>query len=393
MEGADDQRVVRARTANASAAAGANATVVGRLVAAEMPQAMFIRFSSHLGRRALLALMTVSRSGRETAAHLWRARVGEARRLLLADFGYDERSLRRATQDFRGTVIEILSDPARSIGRKSAALLQLVWLPRRAHISLNLAYTDTGDLAALAPALRDSSVRTLNLRRTSIREHCAGALAAVLPESGLAHLDLNCTQLGPLRMQILADGLRASLLTTIDLRDNAIREGSLALAAALPTSSLTTLILKQNDIGLAGAQAIAAALVESSLTSLDLGTNGITSAGLRAIADVLHRSSLNTLNVSVNRIDQDGARSLAAVLRESTLVTLDLAGNNIGTEGTLAIADKLRGSDLRHLTVGGISCPEGSEARKALTDAAFANETGLEVQEVVSRTRLGTRCG
>ena len=140
-------------------------------------------------------------------------------------------------------------------------------------------------------------------------------------------------------------------ITTINLRDSQLRdEGVGALADGLKlnkASKVRVLDLSSNGIGAAGAEKLAGLLsLSASLAKLDLSSNKLGSSGTEALRGSLRdNGTLTALNLRDNDIDVAGATALATALRTNgALSTLWLGKNKVGDEGVIALVEALKES-------------------------------------------------
>lgn len=198
----------------------------------------------------------------------------------------------------KSTALEYLSLWDNPIGNSGAKMLGQCLAKNTSMVTLNLNFSDIGDVGDLAKGLRINTTLTkLTLRHCPIRNPGAMALAVVLKTNHtLQHLDLEfCDITAP---------------------------GSAALGEALVgNETLRTLDLKGNAIGDIGAECLARGLTRNkSLVHLDLRAD---------------RRSKETIGII-------GAVCLAKTLKiNRTLKVLKLEGNSVGQEYGHLFAESL----------------------------------------------------
>jgi len=181
----------------------------------------------------------------------------------------------------------------------------------------------------------------------------AALLCALVQKNAVAKmLDLSEVKMADRLGHAVGRCLRLNTsITTINLRDSQLRdEGVGALADGLKqnkASKVRVLDLSSNGIGAAGAEKLAGLLsLSASLAKLDLSANKLGSSGTEALRGSLRdNGTLTALNLRDNDIDVAGATALATALRTNgALSTLWLGKNKVGDEGVIALVEALKES-------------------------------------------------
>jgi len=155
-------------------------------------------------------------------------------------------------------------------------------------------------------------------------------------------------------MQIILPHLKQSSWRTLDLRRNPLtRRGVQALLKAIPNSNVKELCLGALGLGDEGARIVADALPFLKLDSLNLFDNGISNKGIQSIAFALKKSTLKVLILDNNDISDDGAMYLSKGISSSCLQRLTLNMNSLSSFGADRLVDTIKHSSLRSLAFRG----------------------------------------
>jgi len=243
-------------------------------------------------------------------------------------------------------VLELSYAGSAVMGNVSAALLCALVQKNAVAKMLDLSEVKTADRLghAVGRCLRlNTSITTINLRDSQLRDEGVGALADGLKQnkaSKVRVLDLSSNGIGAAGAEKLAGLLSLSAsLAKLDLSANKLgSSGTEALRGSLrDNGTLTALNLRDNDIDVAGATALATALrTNGALSTLWLGKNKVGDEGVIALVEALKESAskgkgkIAYLDLHKNNITKVGIASLTTLVSESpTLAALGLAGTKM----------------------------------------------------------------
>lgn len=186
----------------------------------------------------------------------------------------------------------------------------------------------------LGLALKDTSVRKLDLSSSEISDDDIAELAAILKETQIHTLVLSNNKISAEGAAILGAALKDTQIHTLNLSRNNISEGDITkFAKSLKDTKIHTLVLKNINIVADGAASLGAALKDTKIHTLDLSYNKIGDDVIVKFAPTLKDSKIHTLNLSSNEIGDEGAASLAATVKDTQIHSLHLSFNKIGDEG------------------------------------------------------------
>lgn len=238
----------------------------------------------------------------------------------------------------------------------------------KCELALNPNTITDEDIPSLIEFLREHPVSSLHIIRTIISEHSASIITTVLSHAPMIRsLNLQNTIMDPAGYKAIAAAIKNtsietlnlcnSMLTlevlevlskslplsikTLDLSSNALENaGATLLAEALPKYELERLFLTDCGIKADGAKAIVSALPKS-ISMLDLGRNDIGDIGAECVAAILAQYTFTVLKIDHCHITKTGAIMIANALSESHITFLDIEANPMGDEGMMAIAAAL----------------------------------------------------
>lgn len=257
----------------------------------------------------------------------------------------------------------------------------------------------------LAPQVRPSRVKWLDLSLNPLGTQAGVAILGALANECTLYLDMSSTGLGGAEAGVAIGKLlrcHTIALRHLDIKHNALgRDGVNAVFWALRrNSSLAFLDLSENGagpelgtegdkLGEYGITAIGSALtLNQTLRFLDLGNNGLSvECCVNLTASLRSNWSLAEISLDSNNLDDDSALAIARKLRgDKQIERLDLSSNRVSWRGALELAAALADNDhlesLRlannRLGEGGISARVGPEFGDALVRNKTLTHLDLE---------------
>jgi Ran GTPase-activating protein (RanGAP) involved in mRNA processing and transport len=200
--------------------------------------------------------------------------------------------------------------------------------------SLNVSQNVIGfqSLTSVCHAVESSHLLKLHIRRCNIDFQGFNSVVRMLSNSKLEYLDISSNRID------------FEENTSISLMDSKLRflrmgfcqissQSCKSLSQNLSQSSLRELYLNNNLIFNDGFIALCSALVGSQVQHLDVSYNVITAEGCAAFAQIMSKTRINEFNISANRIGNEGCIEISKYLVNSSLKAIHLHRCEIDDDG------------------------------------------------------------
>ena len=189
-------------------------------------------------------------------------------------------------------------------------------------ININKCSIGLSEANKIVGLLNGRKITSLTLREAAISDEALDVIAQALEKvTSSIHVYLDENNMGDAGACALAQALKNKNVKTLNLSNNRISDaGAVCLAASLLNNKNTSLSLTKNKIGAIGAEALVKAWSYHSNTSLiDLSDNNIGDVGAKRIALALkdHPGKVKTLWLRRNEIGLEGDKALAQHLPSS----------------------------------------------------------------------------